>query len=881
MNASFQKLKRRLRYWFGHTERQQLLREEMEFHIDSLAQELKEQGMKEEDARAAARRKFGNPTLQAEESRGKWISQWMTDAMQDLRYTFRTLRRDAGFTTFAILIVGLGIGASSTIYSVVNAVLLRPLPFQDPNRLAWIANDDSQDEDLSGRTVPVGHFVELRNRNQSFADVAAYFAFYGVGDSKLTGDGEPQRLSGVPVSQNFFSVLGVHPQLGRDFNNDECKWNGPKAVILGYGLWKNRFASDPSIVGRPLTLNNEPVTVVGVMPASFDFASVFAPGARIDLYFPFPLTKETDRWGNTLSMIGRLKPGATIQQARAEMSVLSPQIQKRDPGRSFDLRLSMLEEHVSGRLRPALLVLACAVGIVMLIVCANLSNLLLARTATRQKEMAIRAALGAGRYRLIRQMLTESVVLSCGGAVLGLALAVVGTRMLARLDAFDIPLLESVRIDGWALGFTLLMAVFTGLLFGLVPALQVHATALHDALKDSHRGSSQGKRHAWIRGALVVSEIAFACVLLVGAGLLIRSFLRVLDVNLGFQPARAAAIRIDPSSLYTNQAQRNGYFNEALRLAKSIPSVEAAGLTDVLPLGSNRSWDAAAQGVTYTKDHPPPNVYVRIVSDGYLQAMGIPLRAGRDFSQRDGQSSPKVVILNETLARTLWPGQDPIGKMITQDGGRRVVGVAGDVRHLGVQQGSGCEFYIPILQTEDYSMVDLVVRSSLPPADLVPAVRVALKPIEPNLPGNEFRTLQQLVDKANSPRRFVVMLLAGFSGFALILASLGIYAVISYSVNQRTQELGIRMALGASAVDLQSGIIFQTLGLAGIGMLIGICVSWIIARALTGLLFGVTATDPATFIGMLLVIAVVAALAGYLPARRASRIDPVLALRAD
>jgi predicted permease len=798
---------------------------------------------------------------------------------QDFRYTFRALRRDAGFTTFAILIVGLGIGASSTVFSVVNAVLIRPLPFRDPERLVWIANGDTSG--LSGQTTQVGHFLDLRERNQSFADVAAYFAFYGVGDNKLTGLGEPERLSGVPVSQNFFPLLGVQPQFGRLFTAEECKWRGPKAVLLGHGVWQRRFASDPSIVGRRLTLNDEPVTVVGVLPASFDFPSVFAPGSHIDLYFPFPLTAETNRWGNTLAIIGRLKPGVTVGQAQAELRILAEQITTAHRERNnFEGRLRPLAEHVSGRIRGAVLVLACAVGVVMLIVCANLSNLLLARTASRQKEIAIRTALGAGQPRLIRQMLTESVVLSCCGAVLGLILAFAGTRSLAHLNAVSIPLLQSARTDATALGFTLVMAVATGLIFGLVPALQVPATALHHALKDTSRSATEGKRRSWIRSGLVVSEIAFACVLLVGAGLLIRSFLRVLDVNMGFRPERVAAIRVDPDRQYSTQALQNAYFDDVLRRVKAVPGIEAAGLSDALPLGRNRSWGAPAKGQVYPKGRFPV-AFVRVVTDGYIGSMGIPLRAGRDITQRDTPSSDPVILINETMARTLFPGENALGKIMRVNGERRVIGVVGDVRHLALEQSAGMEMYLPIRQCRDWQSLDLVVRTTLPPSELASAVRAALKPIQPNLPGNDFRTLQQLVDKAVSPRRFVVLLLGGFALFALILASLGIYAVISYSVSQRTQEIGIRMALGASAGDLQMRIILQTLGLAAAGMLLGSAASWALGRALSGFLFGVTATDPVTFAGMLIVLTAVAAMAGYLPARRASRIDPMAALRAN
>ncbi len=682
------------------------------------------------------------------------------------------------------------------------------------------------------------------------------------------------------MSQNFFPLLGVQPQMGRLFSAEECKWNGPKVVLLSHGLWERRFASDPKIVGKRITLDDAPVVVVGVLPASFDFGSVFAPGTHIDLYSPFPLTRETDRWGNTLALIGRLKPGVSIQRAQAEASVLGEQISNEHPRQNWlHPKLSFLAQHVSGRLRPALLTLACAVGVVMLIVCANLSNLLLARTATRQKEMAIRAALGAGRQHLIRQLLTESLVLTCCGAVLGLALAVVATRAMAHLTAFNIPLLTSVQVNIGALGFTLLIAVVTGVVLGMAPALQVAAIPLNASL--GQRGSSESRGHTWMRGALVVSEIAFACVLLVGAGLLIRSFLRVLDVQMGFRPESAATLRIDPSRLYSTQAQKNAYFDEALRRVRAIPEVKAAGLTDVLPLGHNRTWGSPAKGQVYKSVDDYPESFVRIVSDGYVKAMGMTLRKGRDFTPRDTPASAPVIIVNETLARRLWPGQDPIGQIIQGDcgGDRQVVGVFGDVRHIALEQASGSEMYIPIRQCQDYGSVDLVVRSTLPLPVLASSVEASLRPIAPELPKGGMRPLTQLVDRAVSPRRFVVLLLGGFAGFALILASLGIYGVISYSVNRRTQEIGIRMALGASTREVQGSIVMQTLGLAAMGMLVGVVASSGLSRWLSGLLFGVTYGDPITFLWTSAVLLTVAILAGYLPARRASRIDPMIALR--
>jgi len=801
--------------------------------------------------------------------------------LQDLRYTLRTLRRDAGFTVFAILIVGLGIGASSTIFSIVNAVLLRPLPFQDPDRLVWIANHDSSG--LSGQTTQVDHLLDLREHNRSFTDIAGYFSFYGVGDNKLTGQGEPERLSGVPVSANFFQLLGVQPRLGRLFTAEECKWNGPKAVLLSDGLWRRRFASDPAIVGKKLTINEDPVAVVGVLPPTFDFASVFAPGSHFDLYFPFPLSPETNRWGNTMAMIGRLKPGVSVSSAQAEVTVLAGNITRAHPERNvFEGKVGSLSDHVDARIRPALIVLACAVGVVMLIVCANLSNLLLARTATRQKEMAIRTALGAGRRRLIRQMLTESIVLSCCGAVVGIVIAYAGTRVLTHLDALSIPLLQTARIDFTSLGLILAMAVVTGLFFGLAPALQSPGTAaVHDALKENTRGAAGGRKRNFTRGLLVVSEIAFACVLLVGAGLLIRSFLRLMDVNLGFQPERAAAIRVDPDRRYSTQAQQNAYFNEVLRTVRDIPGIQAAGLTDALPLGRNRSWGAGAVGVVYKKGDDYPDAFVRIISDGYFRSMGIAFIDGRDLNERDTPQSDPVIVINQTMARTLWPGQNALGKFVANSPNRRVVGIVSDVRHLALEQGAGMEMYIPIRQTGDFGSVDLVVRSSFPSSQMASAVRGALKSVAPNLPANDFRELRLLVDKAVSPRRFVVLLLGGFAAFALILASLGIYAVISYSVSQREQEIGIRMALGASAGDLQMKIVGQTLSIAAIGMLAGVIAAWALAQTLTTFLFGVTSNDPVTFITMLVILTTVAAIAGYLPARRASHIDPVVALRAN
>lgn len=801
--------------------------------------------------------------------------------MQDLRYTFRTMRREPGFCTVAVLTLALGIGANTAIFSVVNTLLFRPLPFRDAGRLVWIAN--TGDTGLSGATTKVANYRDWRAMNQSFEDLTAYFAFSDYGSYNLIEAGEPERLSGFGVAQNFFDLLGVRPMLGRTFDSEECKWNGRKAVILTQGLWERRFGSDPHIVGRRITLNNDATTIVGVMPRSFDFASVFTPGGRVDMLVPFPITDETDRWGNTLAVIGRLKPGVTVPKAQAEFDLLCRQLLSAHKDRwTFGARLDGLQEQVSGRFRRALVVLLSAVGVVLLIACANLSNLLLARAASRRKEIAVRTALGAGRWRLIRQMLTESMVLASCGAALGLLLAVAATRALSGLHAMNIPLLQSVRVDGAALLFTVLVALGTGLLFGIAPALQMSGSGVHDALKDSNRGSSEGRRGAWIRGALVVSEIALACVLLVGAGLLMRSFLRVLDVDLGFQPARVAIWTIETGQRYQKDAQRAAYYRELERSAEQVPGVESAGVTDCLPLGRNRSWGFRAKGVTYAPGQMPL-AYPRIIDAGYIKTMRIPLRAGRDFTDHDTADSQRAILINETLARVAWPGRDAVGQEAFVTDNKtpwRVVGVVGDVRHSSLEQAGGSEMYLPVSQAGAGS-VELVVRTKLPPEAVAPGVRAALRQVDASLPTAEFRTLDDVVDRAVSPRRFVVMLLGGFAVLALFLASLGIYGVVSYSVNQRTQEIGIRMALGASAGHVQFRVLRETVALALMGTLLGVVGSIGVARLLESLLFGVKPGDAITFLAMTLVLTSVAALAGYLPARRASRIDPMSALRSE
>jgi predicted permease len=891
MSSSITRLAARIRAFFSAEQLDTDLDQELESHAAMLTEENVRAGMSHEDARRAARIRLGAVESTKQQHREERGLPFLDTLTQDLRYSIRTLRKDLGFALFAILIVGLGIGASCTIFSVVNALLLRPLPFKDPASLVWMKNHKAVDDnDLSGQTTQVDYIRDLRRLDPSYESIGGYMAFYGIGDTLLVGTSKPERLTNVGVSDNFFDMLGVNMLLGRNFNAQEALGKD-KVIVVSYNFWKRSLAANPNVIGTTLNFDGGANQIIGVLPPSFDFGDVFAPGTKVDLFSVFPFDDNTNRYGNTVAVMARLKPGATIGAAQPQTAALASRLQEENKNKrnDFDPYLMPLTTHISGSVRPAVILLACAVGVVMLIVCANLSNLLLARGAARQKELAIRSALGATRGRLMRQMLTESVVLSMCGAVIGLAFAFIGTRGLAHLSGVSIPLLGSVSVDLKALGFTVAFAILTGIFFGLVPAMNVPATRLNDSLQDSNRGSSTGRQHAWVRNAIVVSEIALACVLVVGAGLLIHSFLRLLDVNLGFHPEQTVTLRVDPTSNYDTKAKANAYLLEVIQRVDNIPGVSAAGITDALPYGTNRTWGSGAEGVQYTPQNYP-EAFIGIVSPGYFKAMGIALIKGRLFAA-DDPIPPQIqvkdnkyqhdayAVINETMARNVWPGQDPIGKRL--QGGATVIGIVADTRHLALEKDAGNELYYSMIQTGDWSSVNLVVRSHLPMNVLAAQLKTTLQPIAPDLAVGNMRTVQSLVDKATSPRRFVVMLLAGFALFALILASLGIYAVVSYSVSQRTQEIGIRMALGASAQSVRSQVMKQTLKLGAIGMAIGLVASALMSGLLTSLLFGVQTADVATFAAMLVVITLVALAAGYFPARRASNISPMVALRGE
>lgn len=857
---------------------------EIASHLDAAIEDNIRLGMAPEEARRQALVRFGGVARAAEQHREARGLPALDVLRQDLRFTLRTLRRDRAFASVVILVLALGIGANVAVFSVVNTILLRPLPFREPNRLVWFATNGGKGG-LSDQTYTVSAFEEFQRHNRSFQDVTSYQTFFNSIQYKLTGRGDPLPIVGVQVAENFFPVLGVEPSLGRLFTPEECRKGGRAAALLSHQFWQRQFGGDPTIVGRTITINaapadiTGPVTVVGVLPASFDFGSVFSPGMQVDFYVPAYMDFWRT-WGNTLAVVGRLKPGVSLGQARAESDILFPQLRAahREWWEDYKSTLSVLQDRVSGKLRRSLYVLWCAVGLILLIVCINLSNLSLARAMARSKEFAMRTALGAGRGRLVRQLLTESLALSGAGAVLGFAFAWAITFYLARQNQMTLPLLSTVRVDGAALAWTVLTAISVGVVFGLAPAFKIPGGNLQEALKDSGPGMSQGRRHERLRSALVVSEVALACVLLVGAGLLSRSFLRLLDVDLGFQPAHVAAIQIeydDGGSL----ARRGPVLQDILQRVRAIPGIEAAGMTDMLPLDRNRSWGLVAKENVNDKTGKH-GAFVYVVTPGYLETMGMHIRRGRDISWRDGPDAQHAIIVNEAVARREWPGQDPIGRLVYGPGRgeARVVGVISDVRESSLEDQASAQMYIPITQVQPEG-TELVVRTRLPISAVQPAVMSTLRHLNPGQPQTQFRAIQQIVDHAVSPRRFLVLLVSGFAAFGLILASLGIYGVISYSVTRQSQEIGIRMALGATSAQVQFGVIAQTLRLTLIGIAIGSAASFVVARGIASLLFGTEPTDPTIFAAMIVLLGAVALLAGQIPARRASRIDPMAVLR--
>jgi predicted permease len=895
---------RRYARFFGHDSAADV-RDELEFHIESKVEDLIAHGMSPEAARREAIRQFGQvQEIQhigvhmgdKMERRQRFADYW-TDLRQDIRYTLRTLRRDAGFTTVAVTILALAIGANIAVFSVVNTLLLRPLPFPNAHQLVWIAPPPKKCG-FSCATYSSDAFDEFRAMSRSYQDVTGYFAFSGADNRRLTGHGEPITITEVDVIGNFFQVLGVRPQLGRLFAPDEARGTSmglPRYVLLSNAWWRHQFNSDPNIVGKAIELNGSQATVVGVLPATFDFGAVFAPGSKADVFAPLDLD-ESRNWGNIVTFIGRLKPGVSVDQARAEAEILEPRIyfRKTLPGTLGWYKKGIipvpLQEYVSGKLRRSLIVLWSAVGMILLIGCVNLSNLLLARASARNKEFAMRGALGASRSRIVRQLLTESLILSAAGAVFGLLLAALLISWLAHQGSVALPMLSLLHIDVAALLWTVLIAIVAAAVFGLIPGLRMARINLQESLKDSGSGTGQSRKHERVRSVLVVTEVALACVLLVGAGLLLRSFLKVVDLDLGFEPAHSASVVADYNDSVPDDkdgslsAQKRGViFQQILARVTAVPGIQAAGVSDYLPLGANREWGLPipqGRNPNDFKGMAGPLVYV--VSPGYVSAMGMRLH-GRDLTWDDGPKSEGVVLISAAMARFLWPDEDAVGKILTGAGPLdhvRVIGVIDDVHADNVESPTSWQIYYPITQASPAGM-RLVVRTTLPPATLASSVLHVLRELNPKQPASEFLPIQTLVDHANSPRRFFMLLVVAFAALGLLLAALGIYGVISYSVTRQTQEIGIRMALGSSAGRVQRHVLGSTLRLALIGIVLGTAASLAAARLIAALLFEVSPWDTTTFVCMALVLVAVAVLSGYVPARRASRIDPMVALRSN
>jgi len=868
------------------------VKDELRFHLETKTDDLVRQGWDPKAAREEAERQFGDlrsvqrigQRIGEKTERRRRFADYWTDLLQDVRYTFRTLSRDPGFAVVSILILALAIGANIAVFSVVNTLLLRPLPFPNSQELVWIAPPPSGCG-WSCATYSADAYEEFRDQSRVYQGVTGYEAFTIADNFRLTGRGQPESATAIMVIGNFFQVLGVQPAMGRLFTDDDAR--GKDVALLANAYWRHQFDADPAIVGKAIELNGTPVTVVGVLPASFDYGAVFSPGAKVDLFVPLNLDHERT-WGNIVTLIGRLKPGVTVAQALDDANRVAPNIyfSVKYPETLGRYKGSLvpvpLKNYVIGKLRRSLIALWFAVGTILLIAGVNLSNLLLARAAARAKEFAVRGALGASRGRIVRQLLMESLVLSSVGAAFGLGLALMLIAGLAHQGSLALPLLSTLRIDGQALGWTVLIAVLTAMIFGLLPGLRMASGNLQAVLKDSSSGAGLGRKHERIRAGLVISEIALACVLLVSAGLLLRSFLKVLDVDLGFQPDRAASIRVayDDSAPSDDArvAKRTVIFQEILERVGALPGVEAAGIADFLPLGPNREWDTPEpQGKTFAPGTlPDPLVYV--VTPGFVRAMGIRLH-GRDFTWADGPHSERVVMINASAARVYWPGEDAEGKILMRGKEEdHVVGVVDDVHEENVESGAGSQIYYPTTQ-QGPDDAQLVVRTSLPPAALAASVLHALRELNSNQPAAEFRPIRAIVDRAVSPRRFFMLLVAAFAGLGLLLATLGIYGVISYSVTRQTPEIGIRMALGASTGRVQRQVLGSTLRLAGAGLAVGTLLAFVVAKVIASLLFATSPWDLPTYLGMAVALLLVAVASGYIPARRASGINPMEALR--
>ncbi len=851
------------------------LTEELGSYVDLLTEKKMREGMNEREARHAAMVEVGGIEQVKEEVRAGRTGFALETFFQDLRYGLRSLHKKPGFTLTAVIALALGIGANTAIFSVINGVLLRSLAYRDADNIVMVWEHSFQRSRMQNSVSPA-NFLDWLKRSASFQQIAASW------DTRvnLTSLGEPEELLVQRVSADFFQVLGVPAQIGRWFVADDDKPGANPVVILSHDLFQGRFGGNPAIIGQPVTMSGRSLTVIGVMPSGFHFLNT-----QIQAWIPLALDPASDwrKQGRYLRSVARLKSGVTIQQAQTELDGIAKQLEREysDYNKGWGVNLVPMHAQIVGDIRPVLLVLLAAVAFILLIACANVANLLLARAAARQKELALRAALGAGRMRLVRQMLTESVLLAVMGGALGVFLAYWGVQLLVALAPDNIPRLREITIDPRVLGFTFAVSLLTGLIFGLVPALQSSRPDLNDALKEGARGSSGGNR--LVRNLFVVTEMALALILLVGAGLMLRSFSQLHQVKTGFDTDNVLTLRVQlPMAKYREPQQRAEFFKRAQERLATLPGVKSVGAISYLPLtglASSTVFNLAGQ-----PELPPnesPGTEVRIITPGYFSAMGIPLVKGRTFDERDGADS-RVLIINETMARKFFPGQDPIGQRLIVNWEPKVadeiVGVVGDVKETALAEEANPAIYWPHPR-EPYQFMNFVLRAAIDSARLSAAATKEIHALDPDQPVSDIRTLDQVVAKSIARPRFNALLLAIFAGVALVLASVGIYGVMNYSATQRTQEIGIRMALGAKPTDILRLVVGYGMKLALIGIVIGVIASLALTRVMANLLFGITATDVPTFLCVSFLLTVVALLANYIPARRATRIDPVRSLR--
>src|SRR4051812_28450155 len=805
------------------------------------------------------------------------------DLSQDVRYGARMLLKNPGFTLIAVFALALGIGANSAIFSVVNTLLLRPLPYKNPSQLVVIW-ENATHLGFPKNTPSAANFLDWQKQNTLFEGMAAF----AERSFNLTGVGEPERLDGRRVSANLFDLLGVRPLVGRNFVPDEDK-PGTKVAILNESLWKRRFGSDPGVIGRALTLNGESYTVVGVLPRSVQLPSF--GNWRDQIWVPLAFTAEeaASRGNHYLEVIGRMKAGVTLEQARAEMATIMARLAQQYPEDNTRIGtvVNPLHEEIVGDMKPALLVLLGAVAFVLLIACANVANLLLARAAARHKEIALRLALGADRVRLTKQLLVESVMLSLLGGAVGLAFAYAGLQVLTRFIPPDVAHAEMISIDAKVLGFTLIIAIVTGLIFGLAPASQASHFNLNDTLKEGGRDAGAGVRGKRLRSTLVIAEVAVSFILLIGAGLLINSFMHLRSLDPGFRADHLLALNIDLSEVkYPDNARRTAFFDEVLRRVQALPGVRSVAVAGNLPFTYNGdSMPIAVEGIPDPAPDQWPDVIYRAVGSGYFSTMGIPLLRGRDFSDQDTLDSTMTVVVSEKTAKHYWPNDDPIGKRLkagstTSEGPwRTVIGVVADVRQNDFIAQPKMQMYFTYRQLRSLMPNALVVRTAVDPLSLATSVRNAIWAVDKDQTVANMDSMEHIVANAVARQRFSTLLLAVFAGLALVLAAVGIYGVMSYSVAQQTREIGIRMALGAKRSDVLKMTVKQGLKLVGFGLGIGLAVAFVLTRVMATLLFGISATDPITFVSISLVLMAVALLASYIPALRATKVDPMIALR--